>query len=134
LGLNTYRFSIEWARVEPEQDVFSTAELDHYRRMIAACHEHNVTPMVTLYHFSSPRWFAAIGGWENPSAPDLFLRYCERVSRALGDLMPYATTFNEPNLPMLLRWVRTIDLPFGVIFGMAAQAAQMVKSDRFGCF
>ena len=73
LGLNTYRFSIEWARIEPEQGVFSTAELDHYRRMLAACHENNVTPMVTFYHFSSPRWFAALGGWEHKTAADLFV-------------------------------------------------------------
>ena len=58
LGLNTYRFSIEWARIEPEAGLFATAELDHYRRMLAACHESNVRPMVTLYHFTSPRWFA----------------------------------------------------------------------------
>src|SRR6266542_3963811 len=39
LGLNTYRFSIEWARVEPERGVFSTAALDHYPRVLAACLE-----------------------------------------------------------------------------------------------
>ena len=73
LGFNTYRFSIEWARIEPEQGVFSMAELDHYRRVLAACHENNITPMVTFYHFTSPRWFAAIGGWEHKTAGDLFV-------------------------------------------------------------
>src|SRR5947207_13566385 len=63
LGLNTYRFSIEWARIEPEAGSFATAELDHYRRMLAACHENRVTPMVTFYPFTSPRLFAAMGGW-----------------------------------------------------------------------
>ena len=58
LGLNTYRFSVEWARIEPERGSFSMAVLDHYRRVLAACHENGVTPMVTYYHFSSPRWFA----------------------------------------------------------------------------
>jgi beta-glucosidase len=134
LGLNTYRFSIEWARIEIEQGLFSTAELDHYRRMVAACHENNVTPMVTLYHFASPRWFAAMGGWEHKSASDLFVRYCDRVAKHLGDLVGLATTFNEPNLPMLLRWIKSVELPFGVIFGMAQQAAEAVGSDRFGSF
>ena len=64
LGFNTYRFSIEWARIEPEEGEFSIAALDHYRRMLAACHEHHLTPMVTYHHFTSPRWFAAQGGWE----------------------------------------------------------------------
>jgi hypothetical protein len=54
LGLNTYRFSIEWSRIEPEHGVFSTAALEHYRRMLAACLENGVIPMVTFYHFSSP--------------------------------------------------------------------------------
>ena len=130
LGLNTYRFSIEWARIEPEQGVYSTAELDHYRRMLAACHENNVTPMVTFYHFTSPRWFAALGGWEHQTAADLFVRYCERTSKHLGDLIGLAATFNEPNIPMLLRWMRTI--PFDA--SMAQQAAQAVGSDRFGSF
>ena len=134
LGLNTYRFSIEWARIEPEQGSFSTEELDHYRRMLAACHENGVTPMVTLYHFSSPRWFAAIGGWEHKSAPDLFVRYCERVAHDLGDMVGLAMTFNEPNLPLLLRWIPSADLPFDVILGMAQQAALAVGSDRFGSF
>ena len=105
LGLNTYRFSVEWARIEPERGHFSLAALDHYRRVLAACHENGITPMVTFYHFSSPRWFAAMGGWEKRESYDLFVRYCGRVSRHLGDLMKFATTFNEPNLPMLLRWL-----------------------------
>src|SRR5436305_1905258 len=51
LGFNSYRFSIEWARVEPEEGEFSLAQLEHYRRMLAACHEHGVKPAVTLHHF-----------------------------------------------------------------------------------
>ena len=134
LGFNTYRFSIEWARIEPEQGVFSAAELDHYRRMLAACHENNITPMVTFYHFTSPRWFAAIGGWEHKTAADLFVRYCEHTSKHLGDLIKLAATFNEPNIPMLLRWMKTINLPSDIILRMEQQAAQAVGSDRFGSF
>ncbi len=134
LGMNTYRFSIEWARVEPERGHFSIAALDHYRRVLAACHENQVRPMVTFYHFSSPRWFAAMGGWEKPASADLFVRYCERTARHLGDLIDFATTFNEPNLPMLLRWVANIDIPLTKVMRMRRQAARSVGSDRFGCF
>ena len=134
LGLNTYRFSIEWARIEPEPGSFATAELDHYRRMLAACHENNVSPMVTFYHFSSPRWFAAMGGWEHKSAGDAFVRYCEQAAEHFGDLISIATTFNEPNLPMLLRWAVGMNLPLDVIFGMAEQAAREVGSNCFGSF
>jgi beta-glucosidase len=134
LGLNCYRFSIEWARVEPERGQFSTAVLDHYRRVLAACHENGVTPMVTFYHFSSPRWFAAMGGWEHADAGDLFVNYCERAARHCGDLIAFASTFNEPNLPMLLRWISHIDIPFTTVMRMSRQASRAVGSNKFGCF
>src|SRR4051812_14184253 len=50
LGFNTYRFSLEWARIEPEEGHFSVAELDHYRRVLETCHEHGLTPVVTYHH------------------------------------------------------------------------------------
>jgi len=134
LGLNTYRFSIEWARIEPERGHFSPSAIEHYRRMLGSCQENGVIPMVTLYHFSSPRWFAAMGGWEKPAASDCFLRYCDRISRHLGDLMTFATTFNEPNLPMLLRWLPISEIPIVTVKRMAKFAARAVGADRFGCF
>jgi beta-glucosidase len=97
-GLDAYRFGIEWARIEPEEGWFSRAELDHYRRMVATCHEHGVTPIVTLQHFTSPKWFARRGGWEGEQAADHFARYAERVTAHLGDLLPWVCTINEANL------------------------------------
>jgi beta-glucosidase len=105
LGFNTYRFSLEWARIEPEEGLFSNAELEHYRRMLAACREHHLTTLLTYSHFSTPRWFAFKGGWQNPAAPDLFARYCEKATRHLGDLVDYASTFNEPDIPQLIGWL-----------------------------
>ena len=135
LGLNTYRFSIEWARIEPEPGFFSRAELDHYRRMLAACHENNLRAMVTFYHFTSPRWFAAIGGWEADSSVDLFTRYCERASKHLGDLISFATTFNEPNVPMLLQWMpMDLHLDGSEAQEMIRQSARAIGSERFGSF
>jgi len=134
LGLNCYRFSIEWARIEPERGHFSISALDHYRRMLAACHENGVTPMVTFYHFSSPRWFAAMGGWEKPASADLFVRYVERASRHFGDLISISSTFNEPNLPKLLKWIANIDVPFTTVMRMNRQAARAVGGSNFGCF
>lgn len=102
LGLNAYRFSVEWSRVEPEEGFFSRAALDHYRRMAGACHEHGITPVVTYNHFTSPRWFANAGGWASGTATDRFGRYCERVTAHLGDLVPWVCTLNEPNVIALL--------------------------------
>jgi beta-glucosidase len=98
LGFGTYRFSIEWSRIEPEEGEFSTAALDHYRRMCAACHEHGITPIVTFHHFTSPRWISHLGGWEEPDTADRFARFCGRSTEALGDLIGWGCTLNEPNI------------------------------------
>ncbi len=108
LGFNTYRFSLEWSRIEPDEGFFSNAELEHYKRMLATCHEHHLTTLLTYSHFSIPRWFACKGGWQNPAAADLYARFCEKATKHLGDLVDYASTFNEPNVPQLLNW---LDLP-----------------------
>lgn len=102
MGLNTYRFSLEWARIEPAEGQFSIAMLDHYKAMIAGCRERGLVPVVTFNHFTTPAWFAARGGWANAAAPKLFARYCERAARHLADGIGYATTLNEPNLSGLL--------------------------------
>jgi beta-glucosidase len=111
LGLGAYRFSLEWSRIEPEEGEFSRAALDHYRRMLDACHEHGLTPVLTFHHFTSPRWIAAAGGWEEPRTAERFARFCERCMRHLGDLVPYACTLNEPNLGGLLHDVLGIPRP-----------------------
>src|ERR1700722_15985585 len=72
LGFNSYRFSLEWARIEPAPGEYLRAELDHYRRVIACCREHGVAPVVTFNHATTPRWFAAQGGWENAQSPEFF--------------------------------------------------------------
>lgn len=101
-GLNSYRFSIEWARVEPERGFVSRASLDHYRRMIDACLDVGLEPVVTLMHFTVPRWMDAAGFWRNPEAPDLFARYTEAVLPILGDGVRYVCTINEPNIAAML--------------------------------
>lgn len=137
LGFQAYRFSIEWARIEPEEGCFSRAALDHYRRMLACCHEHGVRPCVTFHHFTSPRWFTADGGWEDVANVDRFLRYCERAARHLGDLIDTAYTINEANLLATLA-VSGV-LPRDGFKGQApfiAEAARRCGTtlDRFGPF
>ncbi len=106
LGFDTYRFSIEWARIEPEEGFFSKAALDHYRRMIATCLAMNVVPMVTFHHFTAPLWFTKDGGWENPKSVDRFARFCEVAGDALGDLIPFICTINEANIPIMVTMMR----------------------------
>jgi beta-glucosidase len=95
-GLNTYRYSVEWARIEPAEGEFDQAQLDHYRRMADVVGAAGLTPVVTLHHFTLPRWLAAHGGWTDPRTPELFARYCERVVRHLAGRVDWLCTINEP--------------------------------------
>lgn len=133
LGLNAYRFSVEWSRIEPAKGQFSQAYLDHYARIVDHCRALGLAPIVTLSHFTSPRWFSAAGGWENKDAPDLFSRFAERVTRAMGAGMSHVLTFNEPNLAMGGRWAASPP-PRAFIDRMTASVAAAAKasgSDRF---
>lgn len=96
LGLNSYRFSLEWARIEPEPGLFSVAMLDHYKAVIEGCHQRGITPVVTFHHATSPRWLAARGGWADPDSPQFFARFCDRAARHLAPGIAYAVTINEP--------------------------------------
>ena len=98
MGLTCYRFSLEWARIEPDKGHFSAAMLDHYKAMIAGCRRVGLKPVVTFNHFTTPRWFAAQGGWSNPESVELFARFCDRAARHLGAGIELALTLNEPNL------------------------------------
>lgn len=102
LGLNCYRFGIEWSRIEPERGYISRAELAHYRRMIDTCLEHDVEPIVTLMHFTVPRWFHRDGFWRADDAPELFARYTESVLPILEDGVRQVCTINEPNIAAML--------------------------------
>ena len=137
LGFSAYRFSIEWARVEPEPGLFSLAVLEHYRDMLLACREHGVTPIVTFHHFSSPRWLIARGGWEDNETPDRFARYCERVTRHLGDLIGIGCTINEANIAALLQKFGFMPAPEKLMqqrWWLAASRALGIPPERLSPF
>lgn len=96
LGNNAHRLSVEWSRIEPREGEFDAGAVDHYRRVLAALRERGLEPLVTLHHFTNPRWFAGQGGWLNPKAPALFRRYAGHVAGRLGDLVTWWATINEP--------------------------------------
>lgn len=97
-GLNTYRFSIEWARIEPEEGKFVEEEIKHYIDVIDCCKENNVEPIVTLFHFTSPAWLISKGGWEAEETPNYFKRYVTYVMEHIKDKVNYVCTINEANM------------------------------------
>ncbi|MEH3075787.1 MAG: family 1 glycosylhydrolase [Quadrisphaera sp.] len=118
LGLDAYRFSVEWSRVEPVRGQVDAAALDHYERLVDGCLERGITPLVTFSHFTAPHWFAAAGSWLADDAAELFAAQCERVTARFGDRLRAAVTLNEPNLEQLL-----------TAGGKLPPAAEQVKRD-----
>jgi beta-glucosidase len=132
LGFNSYRFSVEWARVEPVKGQFSYAELDHYAAMAQACRDNGVAPCVTLHHFSSPLWVARQGGWENPETAELFARFAGTVARKLGSAAAAYFTINEINLvPELARYRKAPAMAQFV--GMQAALQKALGIPQFSC-
>ena len=121
-GLNAYRFSVEWARIEPEEGKFDENEIEHYRKVIACCRENGVEPIVTLMHFTSPVWLIRKGGWEAESTVEDFRRYAAYVAEKLGSELKYVCTINEANMGLQLA---AIAKRFRL---MAEQAAKSAKS------
>lgn len=103
LGLNAYRFSIEWARIEPERGTVVGKELDHYEAVVDAALERGLAPLATFNHFASPHWFSAAGSWLAKDAANHFADQVDRVMHRVGDRLSAAVTINEPNLEQLLQ-------------------------------
>lgn len=98
LGHNAHRFSVEWARIEPEEGKFDKEAIEHYRKVLKALKTRNIKPFITLWHFTLPLWFYESGGFERKDAPEIFARYCAYVVEQLGDLCQNFATMNEPHV------------------------------------
>jgi beta-glucosidase len=127
LGLNALRLSVEWSRIEPQENHFHAPALARYREFLEGLLRRGIQPMVTLHHFTHPRWFEQQGGFLNAKAPLQFERFTRQVVGALGDLCQQWVTFNEPNV-YATRGYATGEFPPGhrgeVVNAMRVMSAQ----------
>lgn len=112
LGHTAHRFSVEWARIEPEEGKFNEEAILHYKKVLEALHKRRIKPFITLWHFTLPQWFADKGGFEQDDAPEIFARYATFVVSKLGDLCDHFSTMNEPNVFGSNGWLRGSWPPF----------------------
>lgn len=98
LGFRHYRLSIEWSRVEPARGRFDERAIDRYRAICDAATAAGLTPWVNLFHFTHPTWLRDRGGFLTPDNHDDFIRYVERMGRALA---PHARHYHSQNESML---------------------------------
>ena len=98
LGVNHYRFSIEWSKIEPKNGNYDLEAIQHYRDLCDSLLKNNITPVVTLHHFTHPIWFEKIGAFEKRENIDHFIDYSEYTFNNLKDLVPIWCTINEPSV------------------------------------
>ncbi|NCU30583.1 glycoside hydrolase family 1 protein [Candidatus Saccharibacteria bacterium] len=97
MNLNAFRFSIEWSRVEPDEGMWNVTEVEHYKRYIKTLRLRGIEPILTLYHWASPVWFADKGGFEKSRNIEYFVRFAEKILEELGPDLQYIITVNEPD-------------------------------------
>jgi beta-glucosidase len=112
LGLDGYRFSIAWPRIQPDgRGVANEKGLDFYRRLVEGLLEREITPLATLYHWDLPQELQDRGGWASREVVDRFVEYAELVFDALDDLVDSWITHNEPWVTSFLGYAYGIKAP-----------------------
>ena len=104
LNMNAFRFGIGWSRIEPEEGKISQEAIDHYHKYIAELKKRGIEPVLNLWHWTMPVWFAKKGGFEKRGNIKYFERHVERVAKEFGDEVRYIIVLNEPNVYTLLSY------------------------------
>lgn len=138
-GQNAYRFSVAWTRIIPDgTGAISEAGLAHYDRVIDACLERGIEPMVTLYHYDLPQPLFERGGWERRETCEAFARYARVCFERFGDRVRLWLTINEPNYDTLCSYaignyppnVRDLGRRWRAMYHMLLASALAVREFR----
>ncbi len=97
LGVDVYRMSISWARVQPKENAFSLEGINFYKRVIKSLKDKNIKVDLTLYHWDMPQWLLDKGiGFDHPMIVSYFLAYAKKMFECFDDDARAWTTLNEP--------------------------------------
>lgn len=135
LGLNSYRLSLEWSRIEPTPGHFDRLVLDQYQNMIDSLLNLDIIPLVTLHHFTLPHWVKAQGGFLNRHAHQWFVRYVKTAVDCLGDRVNFYVTINEPLVLVVMGYLMALWPPEKHGFGRALHLIDRLSSihrDAYG--
>jgi beta-glucosidase len=108
MNMNAFRFSIEWSRIQPEEGTWNAEAIHHYKDYLDELLRRNIEPVVTLFHFSLPVWFAEKGGFEKKQNVGYFVDYAERIIEELGPRVRYIITINEPNVYAVMSYYEAV--------------------------
>lgn len=98
LNHNAHRLSIEWSRIEPKENEFDVAEIEHYKNVLKALKDRKFTVMLTLWHFTLPQWVADKGGWESGKTVKYFERFVKKIVPEIAEYVDLWVTLNEPGV------------------------------------
>lgn len=98
LGLETYRFGVEWSRLQPEEGHWNEAAFTDYREEISDMLSRGIKPLLTLHHFTNPMWFENKGAFTKAENDRYFLAFVKKCVERFGDLVSEYVTINEPNV------------------------------------
>ena len=98
MGLQIYRFGVEWARLMPQPGKVDESAVERYRQELLLLQERGIRPLLTIHHFSNPMWFENLGAFEKRENLHYYLELVELVARRFGDLCSDYITINEPNV------------------------------------
>ncbi|MBX7265070.1 beta-glucosidase [Micromonospora sp. Llam7] len=147
LGLQAYRFSVSWPRIQPDgTGPVNPRGLDFYDRLTDALLGRGIDPIVTLYHWDLPQTLEDHGGWTNRDTAESFATYAAAVYARLGDRIGTWTTLNEPWCSAYLGYGNGVHAPgvqdpgaaFAAVHhlllghGLAAQALRAGGAGRVG--
>ena len=112
LGVNAYRFSTAWPRVQPGgRGPANQAGLDFYERLTDGLLERGIKPVLTLYHWDLPQELEDAGGWANRDTAYRFAEYAGYLAERLGDRIAQWTTHNEPWCAAYLGYAAGVHAP-----------------------
>lgn len=111
LGVNTYRFSVEWSEIIPQQGAVNYQKLAEYKTMCQKLVAHGIKPVITLYHYSEPIWFFNLGGFEKKENIGHFVDFCSTVFKELKDYVHLWFTFNAPEGISAEGWLKAMKPP-----------------------
>jgi beta-glucosidase len=98
LNNNSARFSLDWSRIFPEENKVNSEAVEHYKNVLKDLKKHRMKTIVTLHHFTNPKWFADKGGWEKRENVDHFLRYVDLCIKEYSEFVDFWIILNEPNV------------------------------------
>lgn len=104
LNLNSFRFSIEWSRLEPEEGKWDIEAFNYYKKYISGLKKRDIEPFLTIWHWTMPLWFTNKGGFEKKRNIKYFERFVAKISQELLSDVKYVITLNEPNVYSLLSY------------------------------